>query len=397
MKLNRDTWVRVYPFLEQAQDIAVENLDGWLSQLALDHPDIAAPLRAVLREQRNIETADFLNQPFRLPSERPSRINQRAGAYTIESLLGRGGMGEVWLAERSDGHFKGSFAIKFLDLTSQATNALDRFRREGRMLARLTHSNIARLIDAGAMPDGQPYLVLEYVKGEPIDQFCDAHSLGIERRVRLFLDLLAAVAHAHTNLIVHRDIKPSNVLVTPDGTVKLLDFGIAKLIGNELASVDQPQATLIEEIALTLDYAAPEQILGEPPSTAIDVYQLGVLLHVLLVGRLPFEGATKTRAERVRAALEEIPARPSEIAPTHARKALRGDLDAIIGKTLRKKPAERYATAAALAIDLRHYLDREPVGAHTGAFAYRAKKFVRRYRGAVIGTAIAAWRCSLQR
>jgi tetratricopeptide (TPR) repeat protein len=389
MKLDQETWARVYPFLEQALDIAAENRDSWLAQLALDHPEIAAPLRDVLRKHRDAETADFINQALRLPPDKPSRINQRVGAYTIESLLGRGGMGEVWLAERSDGHFKGSFAVKFLDLTSHAANAIDRFRREGRMLARLAHPNIARLIDAGAMPDGQPYLVLEYVKGEPLDQFCDAHSLGMERRIRLFLDVLAAVAHAHTNLIVHRDIKPSNVLVTPDGTVKLLDFGIAKLIGNELASEDLSQATRTEEIALTPDYAAPEQILGEPPSTATDVYQLGVLLHVLLVGRLPFEGATKTRAERVRAALEEIPARASEIAPTPARKTLRGDLDAIIGKTLRKKPAERYATAAALAIDLRHYLDHEPVDARTGAFAYRAKKFVRRHRSAVIGTTIA--------
>jgi serine/threonine protein kinase len=389
MKLNQDTWARVYPFLEQAQEIGVEQLDGWLARLALDHPDIAAPLRAVLRDQRDIETADFLNRPLRLPPERPSRINQRAGAYAVESLLGRGGMGEVWLARRSDGDFKGSFALKFLDLTSRAANALDRFRREGRMLARLTHPNIARLIDAGAMPDGQPYLVLEYVRGEPIDQFCDAHSLGLERRIRLFLDVLAAVAHAHGHLIVHRDIKPSNVMVTTDGTVKLLDFGIAKIIGSELASEDQSQATCIEEIAFTPDYAAPEQILGEPPSTATDVYQLGVLLHVLLVGRLPLEGATKTRAERVRAALEEIPARPSEIAPTAARKSLRGDLDAIIGKTLRKNPSERYATATALAIDLRHYLNHEPVGARAGAFAYRAAKFIRRYRAAVIGTSIA--------
>jgi tetratricopeptide (TPR) repeat protein len=390
MKPDREAWARIYPFLEQAQDIAVENLEGWLAQLSLDHPDIVEPLRDVLRGQRDGATADFLDRAFRLPPGSPSRIGQRVGAYTIQSLLGRGGMGEVWLAERSDGHFKGSFAVKFLDLTAHSANALDRFRREGRVLARLAHPNIARLIDAGATPDGQPYLVLEYVKGEPLDRFCNTRSLGIEGRIRLFLDVLAAVAHAHTNLIVHRDIKPSNVLVTPEGTVKLLDFGIAKLIGNELKSEDLPQATRIEEIVLTPDYAAPEQILGEPPSTATDVYQLGVLLHVLLVGRLPFEGTARTRAERIQAALGEIPGRPSDIAPTlQARKSLRGDLDAVIGKTLRKKPAERYATAAALALDLRHYLDHEPVGARAGAFAYRAAKFIRRYRGAVLGTSVA--------
>lgn len=388
MKLDDDTWARVYPFLEQAQDVLPEELDAWLARIATEHPDIAAPLRDVLLHH-GIETGDFLKRPFHLPADQPSRIDQRVGAYTIESLLGKGGMGEVWLARRSDGHFQGKFAVKFLKLTSNSPNALDRFRREGRMLARLTHPNIARLVDAGAMPDGQPYLVLEYVKGEPIDQFCGAHSLGLEARVRLFLDVLAAVAHAHTNLIVHRDIKPSNVLVTTDGTVKLLDFGIAKLIGNELEPEDQSQATRIEEVALTPDYAAPEQILGEPASTATDVYQLGVLLHLLLVDRLPQFGPAKARAEQVRAALEVVPARASDAATGGAGKALRGDVDAIIGKTLRKKPDERYATAAALATDLRRYLDHEPVAARDGAFAYRLNKFVRRYRGAVIATSAA--------
>lgn len=388
MKLDDDTWARVYPFLEQAQDVVPEELDAWLARVATEHPDIAAPLRDVLLHQ-GIETSAFLERPIRLPADAPSRIDQRVGAYTIESLLGKGGMGEVWLARRSDGHFQGKFAVKFLNLASYTPNALDRFRREGRMLARLTHPNIARLIDAGAMPEGQPYLVLEYVKGEPIDQFCDAHSLGLEARVRLFLDVLAAVAHAHTNLIVHRDVKPSNVLVTPAGEVKLLDFGVAKLLGNELADEDYSQATRIEDVALTPNYAAPEQFLGDPPSTATDVYQLGVLLYVLLVGRLPLETSTHTRAERVRAALEEVPPRLSEVAMQSARRALRGDLDAIVGKSLRKRPDERYATAAALAADLRRYLDHEPVSARAGIFAYRAGKFVRRYRVAVLSVTAA--------
>ena len=395
----------VFPLLEESQDVPTAELGAWLERVTAEQPNVAATLRTLVMERQQLDAQDFLEKPFRFPAVNASRINQRVGAYTIESLLGRGGMGEVWLAQRSDGRFQGFCAVKFLDLTSPSANALERFRREGRMLARLTHPNIARLIDAGVTPDGQPYLVLEYVRGEPIDRYCATHTLGLEARVRLFLDVTAAVAHAHSNLIVHRDIKPSNVLVTAEGAVKLLDFGIAKLVGNDLALEDQSMATRIEDIALTPDYAAPEQILGEPPSTATDVYQLGVLLHMLLVGCVPVAGSPKTRAERVRAALEEIPARPSEVVAGGTRgasgagavgatgitaKALRGDLDAIIGKTLRKKPEERYASAAALATDLQRYLDHEPVTAREGAFAYRATKFMRRYRSAVIGTAGAA-------
>jgi serine/threonine-protein kinase len=389
MRLNPEIWARVFPFLEQAQGVPSEELESWLAQITAQQPDIAAPLRELVIELQQLDDDGFLEHPARLAASQPSRIGQCVGSYTIDSLLGRGGMGEVWLARRSDGHFKGLFAIKFLNLASPAAIALERFRREGRLLARLTHPNIARLIDAGLTPDGQPYLVLEYVRGEPIDRYLDPNSLGLEPRLRLFLDVLAAVAHAHTNLIVHRDIKPSNVLVTPEGTVKLLDFGIAKLVGNDLADEDQSQATRAEDIALTPDYAAPEQILGELPSTATDVYQLGVLLHVLLVGCVPLAAPAKTRAERVRAALEEIPARPSEVASGATSKALRGDLDAIVGKTLRKKPEERYATAAALAEDIQRYLNHEPVRARDGVLAYLAAKFIRRHRSAVIGTTAA--------
>jgi serine/threonine-protein kinase len=278
MKMDEEIWVKIFPFLEQSQDVPNEEIEAWLAEITSRNPDIAAPLRELVMERQVLEGQDFLERPAQIPSQ-VSRIGQSVGAYTIESLLGKGGMGEVWLAQRSDGRFKGLFAIKFLK-ASPAPTALERFRREGRMLARLTHPNIARLIDAGVLPDGQPYLVLEYVAGESIDHYVDANSLGLEARLRLLLDVLAAVAHAHTNLVVHRDIKPSNVLVTPEGKVKLLDFGIAKLVGNELAADEESQATRVEDIALTPDYAAPEQILGEPPSTATDVYQLGVLLHV---------------------------------------------------------------------------------------------------------------------
>ena len=389
MKLDHETWAKVYPFLEEAQEVPPAELPDWLARITAEHPEISEPLRSVLESMDETGVGSFLDRPMQMPPEEPSRVGQKLGAYTIESLLGQGGMGEVWLAQRSDGHFKGQFAVKFLQTYSHSPKSLDRFRREGRMLARLTHPNIARLIDAGVTPNDQPYLVLEYVKGEPIDEYCKSHALSIDDRVRLFLEVLAAVAHAHTNLIVHRDIKPSNVLVTSEGAVKLLDFGIAKLIATDLAPEEQTQATRIEDVALTPDFAAPEQVLGEPPSTATDVYQLGVLLHLLLVGVLPLVSEGKSRAERVRAALEDIPGKASDHLTGPARNSVRGDLDAIIGKTLQKKPEERYPTAAALAADLNRYLDHEPVRAREGALAYRAKKFVRRYRGAVIGTSAA--------
>ena len=388
-KLDSDTWKLIYPWLEQAQDVPPSELAAWLDRLTAERPDVASPLREVLAQSQDVEEQGFLEQPYVFTPEK-SRVGEVVGAYTIDSLLGRGGMGEVWLARRSDGRFAGLFAVKFLGLASASASAIERFRREGRLLARLTHPNIARLIDAGVTPNGQSYLVLEYVKGEHIDKYCRERALDLRERIRLFLDIIAAVAHAHTNLIVHRDIKPSNVLVTQEGSVKLLDFGVAKLISNDLADDDQSQPTRLEDVALTPDFAAPEQILGEQPSTATDVYQLGVLLYLLLVGRLPTDSAETNRATRIRAALDAVAPRPSLMAQGAARKLLRGDLDAIIGKALRKRPDERYATAAEMAADLERYLTNEPVKAREGAFAYRAGKFIRRYQAGVAGTAIAA-------
>jgi eukaryotic-like serine/threonine-protein kinase len=386
--LDQETWARIFPYLEKAQEMPPDELKSWLDRLSTERPDIAGPLRIVIAESEQLDE-EFLAQPFAFPTDESTRSGQHVGSYTIESLLGRGGMGEVWLAQRSDGHFKGLFAIKFLGMTQQA-GASDRFQREGRLLARLTHPNIARLIDAGVMPDSQSYLVLEYVKGEHIDQYCASQHLSQEARVKLFLNVLSAVAHAHNRLVVHRDIKPSNVLVTSEGEVKLLDFGVAKLIGGEIGEEGGTQPTRIEDVALTPDFAAPEQILGEPPSTATDVYQLGVLLFLLLAGRLPVNSSTATRRERVRAALDTVPMRLSDAVEGPARRALRGDLDAIVAKSLRKSPDERYAGAAEFAADLRRYLNSEPVAARDGALAYRARKFVSRYRALVSVSAAAA-------
>ena len=393
MKLDQETWARVYPWLDKAQDVAVADLPAWIARIVAEQPEVGLPLRELLTQSVFSDDDDFLVGPINLPVDLPSRTGQRVGSYTIDSLLAEGGMGEVWLAHRSDGQFEGRFAVKLLHLQAPDAKALDRFKREGRVLARLTHPNIARLIDAGATPDGQPFLILEYIEGEHVDRYCESRALSTRSRVRLILDVLAAVAHAHTALIIHRDIKPSNVLVTSGGIVKLLDFGIAKLVDPESTIQEHGQLTRIEEVALTPSYAAPEQILGEPLSTATDVYQLGVLLHVLLAGQLPAGKIDAARSEGVKAALRETSVRMSDAVSGPLSNELIGDLDAIIEKALRKHPQERYATAAALSADLQRYLEHEPVTARAGLFAYRASKFIRRYRGAVLS--VTAVRASL--
>ena len=387
MKFDHETWARLYPWLQKAQDVPAAKLPEWLAAIVAEQPDVGIPLREILTEGALSDDDVFLSRPLTMPSGRADRTGQKVGAYTIDMLLAEGGMGEVWRAHRSDGHFEGSYAVKLLHFGTLGTKALDRFKREGRLLARLTHPNVARLVDAGALPDGQLFLVLEYIEGEHVDRYCETRSLSVEARVRLFLQVLAAVAHAHTSLIIHRDIKPSNVLVTSEGIVKLLDFGIAKLVDPDLTTDEQ--LTRVDEVALTPNYAAPEQILGEPLSTATDVYQLGVLLHVLLAGRLPPGKLEVTKAKRINAALVETPVWMSDAVSGTLRKELRGDLDAIVEKCLRLRPPDRYATATALSADLQRYLEHEPVTARAGVVAYRARKFVRRYRGAVLSVTAA--------
>jgi len=331
-------WVRIRPYIDRALELQPEGRESWLLELAATHPDIAAVVRSMLAEREQLDARGFLALSPLSAADVPSRVGARAGAYIIERAIGRGGMGEVWLARRGDGRFEGRCAIKFLDVSFAAPKLVDRFRREGQLLARLTHPNIARLLDAGTADDGTPYLALEYVDGLPVDRYCDGGNLSTEARVRVFLDVIAAVAHAHSHLIVHRDLKPSNVLVTADGQVKLLDFGIAKLLSasDSTGSVaDNDGQTRLGEALLTPEYAAPEQVLGETPSTATDVYQLGMLLYVLLAGRHPL-GTDGTRSERIRTALDQVVPRASTVADPNTARALRGDLDYILATALRK-------------------------------------------------------------
>jgi hypothetical protein len=381
-------WRRLSAALDELLDLEVESRSARLAALHDEAPAFADELAGLLELQQRLDREQFLAGSA-LPVEEPTLAGQTLGAYTIERPLGAGGMGSVWLARRSDGRYQGLVAFKLLNLALLGRGGAERFAREGSALARLAHPNIARLLDAGVTGAGQPYLVLEHVDGEPIDRWCEAHALDVNARVRLTLEVLAAVAHAHGKLVLHRDLKPGNILVTPDGRVKLLDFGIAKLIDDEGQSAPATEITQLAGRAFTPDFAAPEQIEGGDVTTATDVYALGVLLYLLLAGRHPTAKATDTPAQRLRSVVDTEPARLSAAA-TSATALLRGDLDNICAKALKKLPAERYASAAAFADDLRRYLADEPVSARADTWRYRSAKFVRRHRVGVAAAALTA-------
>src|SRR5713101_2726916 len=378
--IGPEKWQALSPYLDQALEIAPAEREVWLATLRKQNPTLAADLRTLLKEHHALDEERFLQLGAATPLGPPSLAGQTVGAYTLESPIGQGGMGTVWLAKRSDGRFEGQAAVKFLNVALLGREGEERFKREGNILARLAHPNIAHLIDAGVSATGQPYLVLEYVEGHHIDKYCGDHALDLEARLRLFLDVMAAVAHAHANLIVHRDIKPSNVLVTKEGRVKLLDFGIAKLLEDEAQAGGATALTREGERALTLAYAAPEQVTGAPVTTGTDVYALGLLLYLLLAGKHPAESSLHSQAALIKAIVDTEPPRPSDVVASTSklRRTLRGDLDTIIAKALKKNPAERYVSVSAFAEDLRRYLGHQTISARPDTLAYRAMKFVRR-------------------
>jgi serine/threonine protein kinase/Tfp pilus assembly protein PilF len=403
--LDPDLWRKLSPYLDEALDIDPEQRPAWLALLGAKEPEIAADLHMLLDERDAIQDSGFLDGVVQLGVRQatPSLAGQVLGAYRLLSLIGQGGMGTVWLAERCDGRFEGRAAVKLLNVAVMGRSSEERFRREGNILARLTHPNIARLIDAGVSPTGQPYLVLEHVDGHALDRYCDDHALAIEARLRLFLDVLEAVAHAHTNLVVHRDIKPANVLVSVAGHVKLLDFGIAKLLEDD-------EVLTRDAWAATPQYAAPEQVAGGIVTTATDVYALGVLLYVLLTGTHPAGEAALSPATLMHAIVDVEPRRPSDVVgggntsdvlgdhalrcgttPARLRRMLRGDLDTIVGKALKKNAVERYASVTALADDVRRFLRNEPITARPDTFRYRTVTFVKRHsRGVAASAAVVA-------
>jgi serine/threonine protein kinase/tetratricopeptide (TPR) repeat protein len=393
--ISPERWRILSPYLDEALDIAADRRPAWLASLEVRDAALATDLRAMLAEHDVVHQAGFMDGAVldSRVTHTPSLAGQVLGAYQLVSLIGQGGSGSVWLAERCDGRFEGRAAVKLLNVSLITRTGEERFKREGTFLARLRHPRIAHLIDAGVSKTGQPYIVLEHVDGQSIDDYCTQRSLGIEARLRLFLNVLEAVAHAHANLIVHRDIKPANVLVSVKGDVKLLDFGIAKLVepGTYGDAVDSAESSAVSrevKRAMTPHFAAPEQLAGGPVTTATDVYALGVLLYILLSGHHPAGESASSPATLLRAIVETEPARVSDaIEPRGRRRTLRGDLDAIVAKALKKNPFERYATVTALADDIGRYLRHEPISVRPHTLRYRTAKFVRRH---VVGVAMSA-------
>ncbi|MGD0503922.1 MAG: serine/threonine-protein kinase [Steroidobacteraceae bacterium] len=322
---------------------------------------------------------------------------ERIGPYRVLSTLGVGGMGEVFLAERADAEFEQKVAIKVVHGGAFSRAIQSRLKIERQILAQLDHPNIAHLLDGGTLPDGTAYLVMDYIDGVPIDSFCDTHQLDIPARLELFVKVCAAVHYAHQNLIVHRDLKPSNILVTPAGVPKLLDFGIAKLLDERQLGQHTLAVTRADLRIMTPDHASPEQVRGQPITTASDVYVLGVLLYRLLAGVGPFVIGSVRLVDIERAICETAPPLPSQAVPdgdsmqahtisearaTHVRKlrrTLEGDLDNIIGMAMRKEPERRYGSAEQLAGDIRRYLQGKPVIARKDTLSYRSTKFVKRH------------------
>ncbi|MEO6364417.1 MAG: serine/threonine-protein kinase, partial [Caldimonas sp.] len=389
-----DGWAAIDPLLDEALDLPPEDRAAWLAAL----PAAAAPHRAALARllaaQPAIETDDFLDElprfgvPRALAHEHTAAATGATdlalaaggavGPYRLLEAIGSGGMGAVWLAERSDGQPRRKVALKLPHMGWQPGLAA-RLERERDILASLEHPNIARLYDAGLDAFGRPYLAMEYVAGTPIDRYVAARALPLPARLHLVLQVAAAVAHAHTRLVAHRDLKPANILVSDDGDVRLLDFGIAGLVANDAAG----ESALTRESgrALTPDYASPEQIRGEPVGTASDVYSLGVVAYEVVTGTRPYRLGTRggvALAEAI-AAVQLQPASSSAIDPA-MRRAIGGDLDAVLAKSLRQDPAERYPTVEAFATDIGRCLRGEPVSAQPDRIAYRVRKFVGRHR-----------------
>jgi serine/threonine-protein kinase len=377
--------------------------EAYLARACADEPALRAEVEAMLAA--DAESSSILEaSPQALasalrPDDAGERGGRRIGPYRVLREVGRGGMGTVYLAERED--VRKRVALKVVRGELAAPEKLERFLLERRILARLEHPGIARLLDAGVTDDGTPWFAMEYVDGEPLTEYADRRRLSVSARLELFSQACSAVAYAHRSLLVHRDVKPSNILVSAEGELKLVDFGIAKLLDDEA----EEGLTGTGVRLLTPEYAAPEQLRGDPVTTATDVYALGLVLYELLTGRRAFRASSRTLGEVERLVLHTEPRRPSsavlrreeadpaEVArargtePARLRRGLAGDLDAIVLKALRKEPAERYASVEALAEELARHRQRLPVLARRGSHAYRVRKFVERNRG---GVAVAA-------
>lgn len=394
--LDVSNWAEVSLLLDKALALPPAEREPWLRSLDGEHATHRETLRELLSHAASVETGDFLATLPRLgePADTAALSEPAAGdsvgPYRLVRELGSGGMGSVWLAERADGALKRNVALK-LPRMAWARGLAERMGRERDILATLEHPNIARLYDAGVDRHGRPFLALEYVEGRPIDVVANDRALGVDERIGLLLQVCTAVAFAHARLVVHRDLKPGNILVTAEGNVRLLDFGIAKLMQG--GSAKETHLTQWAGRALTLDYASPEQIKGEPIGTASDVYSLGVVAFELLTGSRPYRLKRGSAAELEEAIAAADPPLASEAArDPQVRKALKGDLDAILNTALRKSPSARYATVDAFAQDLRATLAGRPVSARPDSLHYRLGKLLQRHRwetGIVAAVALA--------
>ncbi len=361
-------WDEIAEAFDHALDLPPAQREAWLA----DHPSarVRIEVAAMLREEEPLELEQQL-LPIGALEE-----GTRIGSYRVRSWLGQGGMGEVYLAAR-EADFEQIVAIKILRVPYGGRDAAARFRRERRILAHLNHPAVVPLLDSGVTADGRPYLVLQYVDGLPITRYCEEKKLSVDARLRLFVDVCRAVQYAHGRLIVHRDLKPANILVTPEGEPRLLDFGIAKVIASDS---EETELTHRQGVPMTPERAAPEQLRGELPSTATDVWALGVLLYELLTGRLPFAVTGRSRVEIERAVTAE---------PERLRLRQRADLDTVVAVALRRESDQRYASAGQLADDVERVLAGQPILARPHGLAYRLRRFIGRNRGTVTASALA--------
>jgi len=383
-------WPAISALLDEALSLPATERADWLAGLADERAAHREAVAELLARQGEIESHDFLGTLPQLDLGAPASTlaaGSQVGGYRLIEEIGQGGMGTVWLAERADGLLKRRVALKLPRIVWGDALA-ERMARERDILASLEHEHIARLYDAGIDAHGRPFLAMEYVEGEPLDAYCRHHALSLRARIGLLLQAMAAVAHAHARLVVHRDLKPGNILVTNDGQVRLLDFGIAKLMEGELTR--ETALTQLAGRALTLDYASPEQIRGEPLATSSDIYSMAVVAFETLTGARPYrlKRASAAQLEEAIASVEP-PLASASVADARLARQLRGDLDSILNKALKKSAAERYPTMEAFAHDLRRHLAGEPVEARPDSLGYRAASFVRRYRLQVGAGAVA--------
>ncbi len=386
--MNPQRWQQIKVALDLALELKGDLRTAYIDQITANDAELRGELQALIAAHDEAGET-FLNTPaaigFNDLTGPDPLIGKRVGAYQLVELIGSGGMGEVYRAFRADDEYQRQVAIKLIRTDQSSAQLIRRFKNERQILASFDHANIAKMFDGGTTEDGVPYFVMELIEGEPIDRYCEGRKLDVAARLGIFLEVCAAVHYAHQHSVIHRDLKPNNILATANGEPKLLDFGIAKI----LAPSTQPDAvgaegagdkTKTEFRVLTPEYASPEQINGEPLTSASDVYSLGVVLYQLLAGCRPFELQGSTRRALEEAVLFADPRPPSQIAGRHR---IRGELDNIVLKTLKKQPCDRYATVNELADDLRHFLANEPVSARADSLAYRVRKFTSRNKSSL--------------